>query len=191
MKGSFFSSSQANEVILQNDFAKELDTAPESLLGKTCYCATPRVLRRLPLIPLEVTERDNRRRREWTFRCAHEKTFRIVGIIESDPSAGIGGFGGARVFLPLATAESLHVAQPSDLQSMMSGAPSKPSYIALTVRAKSPKDVQQIEDAVKKQAFWRFRCSMPPRATYLLHRVRLIARTVRQPGFDGGFARYH
>ena len=157
MKGSFFSSSQANEAILQSDFAKELDTAPESRIGKdlllryAAHTSSPSAGPTGGLLSamtggavsgLSVAPR--------------EKTFRIVGIIESDPSAGIGGFGGARVFLPLATAESLHVAQPSDLQSMMSGAPSKPSYIALTVRAKSPKDVQQIEDAVKKAGFLAF-----------------------------------
>jgi len=121
-----------------------------------------------------------------------ENKFRIVGIIESDPSAGIGGLGGARVFLPLATAESLHVAQPSDLQSMMAGAPSKPSYIALTVRAKSPKDVQQIEEAVKKSrlsGFFVARCHQRP--AHLFHGVRFIARAFRQPGADGRVARYH
>jgi putative ABC transport system permease protein len=157
MKGSFFSSAQASEVILQNDFAKDLDASPESLVGKD--------------LVLRYAERTSSPSADPTGGllsamtggavsglsvAPREKKFRIVGIIESDPSAGIGGFGGARVFLPLATAESLHVAQPSDLQSMMSGAPSKPSYIALTVRAKSPKDVQQIEDAVKKAGFLAF-----------------------------------
>jgi len=157
MKGRFFSSPQASEVILQNDFAKELDAAPESLVGKDLVLryaertssppadATGGLLSAMTggaVSGLSVAPRENK--------------FRIVGIIESDPSAGIGGLGGARVFLPLATAESLHVAQPSDLQSMMAGAPSKPSYIALTVRAKSPKDVQQIEEAVKKAGFLAF-----------------------------------
>src|SRR5207247_3248485 len=53
----------------------------------------------------------------------HEKTLRIVGITESEPSAGIGGFGGARVYLPLKTAEQLHVAQPDDVQAFLSGNP--------------------------------------------------------------------
>jgi putative ABC transport system permease protein len=85
-----------------------------------------------------------------------EKKVRIVGITESDPSAGVGGFGGARVFLPLKTAEQLHVAQPSDLQSIFGGAASKPSYIALTVRVRSPKDVTQVETAIKKLGFGTF-----------------------------------
>lgn len=157
MKGSFFSSPQAEEVILQKDFAKELGATPDALLGKDVVLryaertSSPQVDPSGGLLSamtggltggLSIAPR--------------EKKFRIVGIIESDPSAGIGGFGGGRVFLPLATAEGLHVVQPGDLQSLTSSAPNKPSYFALTVRAKSPKDVQAIEDAVKKQGFLAF-----------------------------------
>jgi ABC-type antimicrobial peptide transport system permease subunit len=90
------------------------------------------------------------------FIVPHEKKLRIVGVIESDPSAGIGGFGGARVYLPLKTAEQLHVAQPDDLQSFVSGNSTKPSYMALTVRVHSPKDVPQVEAAIKKLGFATF-----------------------------------
>jgi putative ABC transport system permease protein len=158
MKGRFFSSPQANEVILQKDFAGELSTAPESLIGNDL------VLRYAERASSSAADTNTRLLNALTGGgpgggisvVPHEQKFRIAGIIDSDPSAGIGGFGGARVFLPLATAEALHVAQPSDLQSLMSSAPSKPSYLALTVRANSPKDVQQIEDAIKKQGFLAF-----------------------------------
>ena len=157
MKGSFFSSAQAQEVILQTDFAKELATAPESLVGKE--------------LTLRYAERNSAPSGDGAGSILdamagalgggisvtpREKTFRIVGIIDSDPSAGFGGFGGARVFLPLATAEGLHAAQPSDLQSLMSSGPSKPTYLAVTIRARSPKDVQAIEDATKKMGFLAF-----------------------------------
>src|SRR5258707_15689115 len=85
-----------------------------------------------------------------------EKILRIVGVIESDPSAGIGGFGGTRVYLPLKTAEQLHVAQPDDLQAFLSGNPAKPSYMAMTVRVRSPKDVLQVEDSIKQMGFATF-----------------------------------
>jgi putative ABC transport system permease protein len=158
MKGRFFSSPETNEVILQKDFAGELSTTPESLIGKDL------VLRYAERAPSPAADSNAGLLNALTGAglgsgisvVPHEQKFRIIGIIESDPSAGIGGFGGARLFLPLAAAEALHVAQPSDLQSLMSSAPSKPSYVALTVRAKSPKDVQQIEDAIKKQGFLAF-----------------------------------
>jgi putative ABC transport system permease protein len=158
MKGSFFSSPQAHEVILQKDLASELSTAPDSLIGKDL------VLRYAERASSPSGDANSGLLNALTRGglgggisvAPHETKFRIAGIIESDPSAGIGGFGGARVFLPLATAEALHVAQPSDLQSVMSSAPSKPSYLALTVRAKSPKNVPQIEDAIKKAGFQAF-----------------------------------
>ena len=50
---------------------------------------------------------------------SREKKLRIAGIIDSDPSAGIGGFGGGRVFIPLRVAEELHVAQPNDVQEFV------------------------------------------------------------------------
>jgi len=50
-----------------------------------------------------------------------EKKLRVVGVIESDPSAGIGGFGGGRVFLPIRVAEQLHAAQANDVQDFVRG----------------------------------------------------------------------
>jgi putative ABC transport system permease protein len=157
MKGHFFSSPEAQEAILQRDFAKELNSAPDSLVGQT-----------LTLRYAERTSSPSADSGASAFAAMagalggglsvapNEKKFTIAGIIESDPSAGIGGFGGARVFVPLKTAEGLHVAQPSDLQALMSSGPSKPSYLALTVRARSPKDVPGIEGAIKKMGFLAF-----------------------------------
>jgi putative ABC transport system permease protein len=85
-----------------------------------------------------------------------EKALRIVGIVESDPSAGMGGFGGGRLFLPLKLAESLHVAQPSDMQAMLSDTETKPTYTALTVRVEKPKDVAAVEATIKKMGFSAF-----------------------------------
>jgi putative ABC transport system permease protein len=85
-----------------------------------------------------------------------EKTLRIVGIVETDPSAGMGGFGGGRLFLPLKLAESLHVAQPSDMQALLSDTETKPAYTVVTVHVKNPKDVGAVEDAVKKMGYSAF-----------------------------------
>jgi len=85
-----------------------------------------------------------------------EKTLRIVGIVETDPSAGMGGFGGGRLFLPLKLAESLHVAQPSDMQALLSDTETKPAYTAVTVRVQNPKDVAAVEDGIKKMGYSTF-----------------------------------
>src|SRR5205807_8449432 len=86
-----------------------------------------------------------------------EKKLRVVGVIESDPSAGIGGFGGGRVFLPIRVAEQLHAAQASDVQDFVRGGGSgKPTYGALTVRVKNPKNVLEVEESIKKLGFAAF-----------------------------------
>jgi putative ABC transport system permease protein len=157
--GAYFSSPTAEEAILQIDFAKELTEQPRTLIGRNlslrysertalageggARSSTPggtgkgSVVSGISIVP-------------------REKTLRIVGIIETDPSAGIGGFGGGRVFLPLKTAEQLHVAQSNDLQAMLSANPTKPWYAALTVRVRAPKDVPQVEAAIKQMGFATF-----------------------------------
>jgi putative ABC transport system permease protein len=159
MTGAYFSSPTANEAILQVEFAKALSDQPPSLVGKDL---TLRYAERAALS--KDAESDEALLDSMTGTGApggisivpREKTLRIVGITESDPSAGIGGFGGARVYLPLKTAEQLHVAQPDDLQASLSGNSAKPTYMALTVRVHSPQDVLQVEGAIKQLGFATF-----------------------------------
>jgi putative ABC transport system permease protein len=156
--GGFFSSPAADEAILQIEFAKLLSDQPPSLVGKEL---TLRYAQRAALSKDADDEAllDNLTgsgKPGGISIVPHEKNLRIVGVIESDPSAGIGGFGGARVYIPLKTAEQLHVAQPDDLQSFMSGNSAKPTYMALTVRVRSPKNVPQVETAIKELGFATF-----------------------------------
>jgi len=159
MTGAYFSSPTADEAILQIEFAKVLTDQPPSLVGKDL------TLRYAERAALSKAADDDEALLDSMMGSGkpggisivpREKTLRIVGVIESDPSAGIGGFGGARVYLPLKTAEQLHVAQPDDLQAFLSGNPAKPSYMAFTVRVHSPKDVPQVEAAIKQMGFATF-----------------------------------
>jgi putative ABC transport system permease protein len=158
MTGAFFSSPTAEEAILQIDFAKLLADQPSSLVGKDLIL---RYAERAAL-PKNASDEDLLDSMMGSGTpggisiVPREKRLRIVGVIESDPSAGIGGFGGARVYLPLQTAEQLHVAQPDDLQAFVAGNSGKPSYIAMTVRVHSPKDVPQVEAAIKQLGFATF-----------------------------------
>jgi putative ABC transport system permease protein len=158
--GKYFSSPTAEEAILQADFAKELSPQPATLVGKEI---TLRYAERRAVSSDEISkEQDIDKQLDEMMSggisiVSREKKLRIAGIIESDPSAGIGGFGGGRVFLPIRTAEQLHPAQANDVQDFVRGGGSgKPTYAALTIRAKSPKDVLQIEDAIKKLGFNAF-----------------------------------
>jgi len=126
MTGAYFSSPTADEAILQIEFAKVLADQPPSLVGKDL---TLRYAERAALSKDDGGESFFPESMTGSATLGgisivpREKTLRIVGVIESDPSAGIGGFGGARVYLPLKTAEQLHVAQPDDLQAFCPAIP--------------------------------------------------------------------
>jgi len=158
--GKYFSSPTAEEAILQQDFAKDLSAQPASLVGKEI---TLRYAERRSLSSDEIAkEKDIDAQLDAMMSggisiVTREKKLRVVGVIESDPSAGIGGFGGGRVFLPIRVAEQLHAAQANDVQDFVRGGGSgKPTYAALTVRVKNPKHVLQVEDAIKKQGYNAF-----------------------------------
>jgi putative ABC transport system permease protein len=158
--GKYFSSPTAEEAILQLDFAKELSPLPANLVGKEI---TLRYAERRALSSDEIAkEKDIDAQLDAMMSggisiVSREKKLRIVGVIESDPSAGIGGFGGGRVFLPIRVAQQLHAAQANDVQDFVRGGGSgKPTYAALTIRVKNPKNVLQVEDAIKKLGFNAF-----------------------------------
>ena len=158
--GVYFSSTTADETILQMDFAKQLSQTPSSLVGQEL---TLRYAQRHTASAEEIAkEKDidaqlDEMMSDGISIVSREKKLRVVGITESDPSAGIGGFGGGRVFVPLQVAEQLHPAQANDVQEFVRGGGSgKSSYGALTVRVKSPKDVLRVEEAIKKMGFQAF-----------------------------------
>src|ERR1700719_1574277 len=158
--GKYFSSPAAEEASPQQDFAKELFPQPASLVGQEI---TLRYAERRSLSSDEIAkEKDIDAQLDAMMSggitiVSREKKLRIVGVIESDPSAGIGGFGGGRVFLPIRVAEQLHAAQANDVQDFVRGGGSgKPTYAALTIRVKNPKNVLQVEDAIKKLGFSAF-----------------------------------
>jgi putative ABC transport system permease protein len=158
--GKYFSAPTADEAILQADFAKELSPQPASLIGKDL---TLRYAERRTASAAEIAkEKDIDAQLDQMMTggisiVSREKKLGIVGVIESDPSAGIGGFGGGRVFLPLQVAEQLHAAQANDVQDFVrGGGTGKPTYAALTVRVKSPKDVTKVEAAIKQMGYAAF-----------------------------------
>jgi putative ABC transport system permease protein len=160
MTGRYFSSSTAEEAILQAEFAKEITADTLSLIGKDL---TLRYAERQQTSAADVAnEKDIDKQMDEMMSggisiVTREKKLRIVGVTEGDPSAGIGGFGSGRVFIPLRVAENLHVAQANDVQDFVRARGSnKPSYMALTVRVKSPKDVTKVEDMIKNLGYSAF-----------------------------------
>ncbi|MBZ5627400.1 MAG: ABC transporter permease [Acidobacteriia bacterium] len=164
MTGKFFSSPEAEEAILESDFAKELAPDPKSLLGKdivlqyaerggtpnTASSATPKsgdneegsTVGELIASGFSVARR--------------EKALRVVGITEHEPTVGFGGMGRSRVFVPTALTAKMNVMLGSDLREMVRTSYRGRAYMALSVRIDAPSQVQPAEDAIKKMGFSTF-----------------------------------
>lgn len=170
MKGSFFSSSAADETILQIEFARELSSRPETLLGKELILryAERQVLRAEP----RTGSGAGAGKRSAAQNAAgdsgenelpggfsvipREKSLKIVGIIETEVSGGFGTFGRARVFVPIKIAQDVQAGQTSSLQDLLRGIGAKPKFTSLTVRVNDPKNVAAAESAIKKMGFSTF-----------------------------------
>jgi putative ABC transport system permease protein len=171
MTGKFFSAPNADEVILESEFAKELDPDLKSLIGKPIvlqYAERGGVARASdPSARVEgsAAPRDNNNEEASTvgelvasgFSVARrEKTLKIVGISEHEPTIGFGGMGRSRVFVPTALVSTMNIMLGSDLREMVRTSYRGRAYMALSVRVDTPSQVQPAEDAIKKLGFSTF-----------------------------------
>ena len=142
LKGSFFTSSNANEAIIQQDFAKRLDPNPSNLIGKD--------------IKIRYAERrsstDDPSGSGFSITRS-ERDFRVVGILEEEPFGGMRMVSRAMVFLPTATAEQMNLMQMADTQQMMRAGAQARVYTMLTVRVQNSSHAEQVQDAIKKMKY--------------------------------------
>jgi len=157
IQGSFFSGPNAEEAILQIEFAKDLSEQTATLIGKELVV---RYAERQALAPENGVGNGsgaNTSDGAGGFSIVpREKKLRIVGIVETEPAAGFGGFGSGRLLIPLEVASTLRAAQVNDLREAVRATTGKPAYASLTVRAKSPAQVEAIETAIKSMGFGTF-----------------------------------
>src|SRR5208337_4153930 len=86
-----------------------------------------------------------------------ELRLKIVGIVETEPAAGYGGYGNARLLMPLSTASTLRAAQVNDLRDIVrDNSANKTTYPSLSVRAESPSQVEALEASIKSMGFAAF-----------------------------------
>lgn len=151
MQGNFFSSPNADEAILQSEFAKELNPQTSSLVGKDLIL---RYAERQSLRPEAAVGEQG----SGGFSVVpKEKHLRIIGVVETEPASGFGGFGSGRLLIPLPVAETLRAAQVNDLRDVLRDSSSdKPAYMSLTVRVKSPSLVDATEARIKELGFGAF-----------------------------------
>lgn len=157
IQGRFFSGPNVDEAILQIELAKDLTEQTANLIGKNLIV---RYAERQAL-PAQVS--GNPAGSHGSDASAggfsivpREKELRIVGIVETEPAAGFGGFGSGRLLIPLEVASSLRAAQVNDLRDAVRATNGKPAYASLTVRAKSPSQVEGIETSIKNMGFGTF-----------------------------------
>jgi putative ABC transport system permease protein len=169
--GSFFSSETAPEVILQKSFAMELlgktpspgheDDIPAGDLAKPLLGQklTMRYAQRVSTPPSsESAPKSNPNPSDSDAGysvISREQKLKIVGVSDLDPDS-MRGAARARVFLPLKLAQDLRVMQPSDVRDSMRGFSKQPSYSSISVRVKNPKQVEAVEQAIKKLGFNTF-----------------------------------
>ena len=174
MQGKFFSSNTADEAILQILFADELlGTRPnygeassklnnqtQSLIGKELtlrYAERSAAATSGPL-PASTNPQSllGGSRHGGTFSVfEREKKLRIVAVTDQDPE-GMRGVSGARVFVPLQMLETLHVLLPSGLRGGETDFSNWPAYSSLSVRVKSPSQIESVQDSIRKMGFSTF-----------------------------------
>jgi putative ABC transport system permease protein len=151
IKGSFFSGDDAPEVILQREFARRFSAQPESLIGREMsvrYAA-----QRAPASA--AAGRSGGVSTDFVIETL-EKKVRVVGIIESEPFAGLRGFGRGRVFAPAGFAESLRTVGSSDLRSLVRNPSATRTFFSLIVKMRSPTHVPAAEKAIEQMGFSTF-----------------------------------
>ncbi len=158
LHGKFFSSGDADEAILQDEFAKTLADNPDSLIGKELtiryaerggagdssgpgQSGGGNAVDELVASGFSVTRKT--------------RALRIAGITQHDPEAGM-RVGRAAVFVPLGMAEKLNVMLGSDLREMVRSSYRGRVYMALTARVDDPAHVQPVEDDIKKMNWSTF-----------------------------------
>jgi putative ABC transport system permease protein len=155
MKGHFFSSPAADEAILQIEFAKELSENTDSLIGQDLIL---RYAERQALQPSGTSSDGHAAEASGGFSVVpKELRLKIIGVVETEPAAGYGGFGNARLLIPLETAATLRAAQVNDLRDIVrDSAANKTTYASLSVRAKSASQVEPLEASIKNLGFNAF-----------------------------------
>jgi len=165
LKGKFFSSDNADEAILLQDFAKELNPKnPAELIGQEISLRygerqalsqdsgdRPQALGGETNSPGRAASGD-----DFGFSVVRkQQKLRVVGLVDSEPYGGMRTVSRGRIFLPVGTTERLNMAQFTDMRSSLRGASGK-TYMTLTVRAKDPAKVSAVQDAINQMGFRTF-----------------------------------
>lgn len=157
MKGKYFSSPDAAEIILQSDEAKTLTDKPADLLGKDVV---------LRYASRHLLNDDGSASAASQYGAASElsvyavspkqATLKVVGLVESKADAGIRGAGSAGAYVPIDYALKLEPMQMTQVRLAGDRDPLANSYSALIVRATRSSQVEGIENQIKQLGYNTF-----------------------------------
>lgn len=157
MKGKYFSSPDAAEIILQSDEAKTLTDKPDDLLGKDVV---------LRYASRHLLNDDGSASAASEYGAASElsvyavspkeATLKVVGLVESKADAGIRGAGSAGAYVPIAYALKLEPMQMTQVRLAGDRDPLANNYSALIVRANRSSLVEGIENQIKQLGYNTF-----------------------------------
>lgn len=163
MRGSFFSSVNANEAILRRRFAEQLrPAAPDSLIGQEIVL---RYSQRMPLPEDDEqpsstgaqngdSENDAAEQQFGFSVVRREQPLRIVGILEAEPFGGMRNSSRSAVFIPTQLAQELNIMQPNDVAGASRSA--ERTYSTIMTRVSSPSHVPEVQDAIHRMGFRTF-----------------------------------
>jgi putative ABC transport system permease protein len=97
----------------------------------------------------------------WAFSIVpHDERFRVIGIVEHEPYAGMRNFARGNVFIPMGLAETLRVVGGTDVRDVVRSVDANGNlshtYPTLTVRVDQSKHVEAIENSIKQMGFSSF-----------------------------------
>lgn len=166
LKGQFFTGPEAEEAILLRDFAKQLDEEnPDAVIGqefalryaerqplpaeKSAAPAAPKVSSASSSAAADSGDGAESMELGGFTVLRREKKLRIVGVLEKEPFGGM-RIANSNVLIPIALALKLNTVQASTLRDALRG---QQNYVNLTVKLKSPGQVQATRDAIGKMGF--------------------------------------
>ncbi len=86
-----------------------------------------------------------------------DRPYRIAGIVQREPGAGLGGFGFANVMISLKNAAEMDAQVVRSGQSLMAEpAPKARSYASATVKVRRAQNTQDVEDKIKSLGYSAF-----------------------------------
>ena len=154
--GAFFASDADESCLLSLDMVKRLSTsAPSSLVGQTLtlsYAASAppnggQVQRAGAEVPRAGAEMQVRR---------VDRPYRIAGIVEREPSAGLGGFAISGVMIPIRKAREIDDQVLRSAQALLRDRPPTKTYASVTVKVRRAQFTQDVEDRIKKLDYAAF-----------------------------------